>query len=191
MPTPVPSQPDGCLPTPRVDAAYARAYWQQLATLHGTRVAPKRRSLLMQAAAVALAVLRVQSRQQFLDDLVTVIGKTIYVPLDFSQPVSETDAWRFMLLAAHEHCHVEQAERDSFLVFALRYLLSPKHRALYEAEAYATAFTLARQFDRLEDEVPSILARLQHYGLGAAGMAEAERALVQWHTHPPKLPLVG
>lgn len=163
-----------------IDAPAVRGLWVALSEHFGTRVVPKAGAPLMRAAGAGLELLRIQTRERFASSYTTVIGRRIYVPYEPGDAASEAGLWRQAATAVHEHQHVVQAERDGFARFALRYLVSPRWRADYEAEAYGCDIELLRWAGRTPPEPASIADRLTEYGLAETDRARARERLLSY-----------
>lgn len=162
--------------------------WGHLSAHYGTVVIPKETSPLMRVCGSALAVARIQSRDQFMQHYTTVIHRRIYLPYALDAPAPEHILWRRLATGVHEHQHVAQAARDGFVRFASTYLTSQRARAIYEAEAYGCDIELMRWAGRSSRSAQSIADGLSEYGCNAANRDLALDVLRTYETDagPPK-----
>jgi hypothetical protein len=119
-----------------------QAFWNHMRHEFGSAWEAKNESKLMQVAGSLLEALDIQSKETFLKNFVTTIGKTIYIP--FTVGVEQGDEgriwplWNQVRVCVHEHVHVVQGDREGWATFDARYLSSSSYRAGYEAEAYGS-----------------------------------------------------
>lgn len=111
-------------------------FWQYMQGEYHSNVVAKDKSATMAAVAEILNVLDIQDRETFLKRYTTTLGRTIYIPFEISVVNEFYDLWGQIRVCVHEHQHVEQGDRDGWVVFGGRYLTSTSYRANYEAEAY-------------------------------------------------------
>jgi len=154
-----------------------RAFWDFMVHEYGTRVIAKANALEMKAAAYALGLMDALDADAFLRDYTTTIGRSIYVPFE---PGGDADGWSLwgqLAVCVHEHQHVEQLDRDGWLKFAGKYLLSSAGRAAYEAEAYRCDMEL--HFWRTGEvlDPKTLAAKLKHYACTSTDIEVAEKAL--------------
>ncbi len=161
----------------RIQSRDVRDLWQALSEEYGTKVIPKERSPLMRAAGSGLALLRIQTKAEFMAHYTTVIHRRIYVPYVPGDAKSEAKLWYQASTGVHEHQHVVQANRDGFARFGARYLASPKWRAFYEAEAYGGDIEFLRWAGQSPRGARAIANALKHYGISGAPMDAAFETL--------------
>ena len=144
---------------------------------YGTRVIAKANALEMKAAAYALGLMGVLDAEAFLRDYTTTIGRRIYVPFEPGRDADGWSLWGQLAVCVHEHQHVEQLDRDGWLKFAGKYLLSSAGRAAYEAEAYRCDMEL--HFWRTGEvlDPKTLAAKLKHYACTSTDVEVAEKAL--------------
>lgn len=139
------------------------AFWRFMQDHFHTSVVNKRDALEMQLVAQALDALGVQSRERFLRNFTTTIGRRVYTPFEVGVPRGGWDLWSQVIVCVHEHQHVVQHDREG-LSFEVSYLADRAARARWEAEAYRSNLEL--QFWRT-GTTPSALATasvLKDYG---------------------------
>jgi hypothetical protein len=108
------------------------------AEVPGLRVVAKADSRLQRAIHRALVIATFGRMQAYLDDYVTTIGETIYVPADWDARPDD-DRWATL---RHEAVHLRQFQRWTLPGMAVLYLLVPLPvglawcRARFEWEAY-------------------------------------------------------
>lgn len=117
------------------------AFWRFMQERFRTSVVNKRDALEMQLVAQALDALGVQSREHFLRNFTTTIGRRIYMPFDVGVPRGGWDLWSQIVVCVHEHQHVVQHDREG-LSFEVSYLADRAARARWEAEAYRSNLEL-------------------------------------------------
>ena len=106
-----------------------------------TTVVNKRDALEMQLVAQALDALGIQSRDRFLRNFTTTLGRRIYTPFEVGSPRGGWDLWSQVVICVHEHQHVVQHDREG-LSFEVSYLADRAARARWEAEAYRSNLEL-------------------------------------------------
>jgi hypothetical protein len=154
-----------------------RAFWDFVTREYGTRAIAKANAVEMKLAAQALGLMGVLDAEAFLRDYTTTIGRRIYVPFEPGREDGGWSLWGQLAVCVHEHQHVEQLDRDGWLKFAGKYLLSSAGRAAYEAEAYRCDMEL--HFWRTGEVLDprSLAAKLKHYACASTDIEVAEKAL--------------
>ena len=160
-----------------LSAALVRDFWRDSAAHHGTRARLKARSLWMKLVALVLHTLRILPRQRFMERYTTVMFRTIYTPFTPGVASSAHDLWSQIVIATHEHQHVLQAKRDGPLRFSAAYLLSGRHRARLEAEAYCCNMELDWWFCGRHRDPRELAEGLVDYGCNQRAIAEARAIL--------------
>lgn len=117
------------------------AFWRFMQDHFHTSVVNKRDALEMQLVAQALDALGVQSRERFLRNFTTTIGRRVYTPFEVGVPRGGWDLWSQVIVCVHEHQHVVQHDREG-LSFEVSYLADRAARARWEAEAYRSNLEL-------------------------------------------------
>jgi hypothetical protein len=117
------------------------AFWRFMQDHYRTTVVNKRDALEMQLVAQALDALGIQSRDRFLRNFTTTLGRRIYTPFDVGSPRGGWDLWSQVVICVHEHQHVVQHDREG-LSFEVSYLADRAARARWEAEAYRSNLEL-------------------------------------------------
>lgn len=117
------------------------AFWRFMQDHYRTTVVNKRDALEMQLVAQALDVLGIQSRDRFLRNFTTTLGRRIYTPFEVGSPRGGWDLWSQVVICVHEHQHVVQHDREG-LSFEVSYLADRAARARWEAEAYRSNLEL-------------------------------------------------
>lgn len=118
-------------PTP----ATVEAFWKHMCQAFDSTVVPKASSEVMHLVAGFLDVVGIQDNEVFMKHFTTTLGKRIYIPFKVGVP-GIYRLWDQLRICVHEHQHIEQGERDGWIIFGGRYLTSPSYRANYEAEAF-------------------------------------------------------
>ena len=152
-------------------------FWNHMMQRYGTRALIKHGSWAMRAIAQLLSMGGILDARSFMNNYTTVIGKTIYTPFEIGSASVESDLWRQIVTAVHEHQHVVQQNRDGQRKFMFRYLTNSSSRARYEAEAYRC--NMEMHFWRF-GEVPSahdLAWRLKDYGCAVSDIDMAEELL--------------
>ena len=106
-----------------------------------TSVINKRSALEMQLVARGLEALGIQSKDRFLKNFTTTIGRRIYTPFEVGSPKGGWDLWHQIVICVHEHQHVVQHDREG-LAYEVSYLADRAARARWEAEAYRSNLEL-------------------------------------------------
>ena len=117
------------------------AFWRFMQDHYRTTVVNKRDALEMQLVAQALDALGIQSRDRFLRNFTTTLGRRIYTPFEVGSPRGGWDLWSQVVICVHEHQHVVQYDREG-LSFEVSYLADRAARARWEAEAYRSNLEL-------------------------------------------------
>ncbi len=117
------------------------AFWRFMQDHYRTTVVNKRDALEMQLVAQALDALGIQSRDRFLRNFTTTLGRRIYTPFEVGSPRGGWDLWSQVIICVHEHQHVVQHDREG-LSFEVSYLADRAARARWEAEAYRSNLEL-------------------------------------------------
>ena len=117
------------------------AFWRFMHDHYRTTVVNKRDALEMQLVAQALDALGIQSRDRFLQNFTTTLGRRIYTPFEVGSPRGGWDLWSQVVICVHEHQHVVQHDREG-LSFEVSYLADRAARARWEAEAYRSNLEL-------------------------------------------------
>ncbi len=117
------------------------AFWRFMQDHYRTTVVNKRDALEMQLVAQALDALGIQSRDRFLRNFTTTLGRRIYTPFEVGSPRGGWDLWSQVVICVHEHEHVVQHDREG-LSFEVSYLADRAARARWEAEAYRSNLEL-------------------------------------------------
>lgn len=118
------------------------AFWRFMQDHFRTSVINKKSALEMQLVAQALDALGIQSRERFLKNFTTTIGRRIYTPFEVGSPKGGWDLWHQVVICVHEHQHVVQHDREG-LSYEVSYLADRAARARWEAEAYRSNLELA------------------------------------------------
>jgi hypothetical protein len=148
--------------------------WSRAQGLHWRS---RRGAWVMEAASWVLAGLRIMPRRTFLEQYTTVIRHVAWAPwLDTSVKHPE-DAWGRMVTVVHEVQHWIQWQRAPGWWFALGYLVSPRARARWEAEAYACNQELAIWRGHAPPSAEALAGLLKAYGCGPGARAEAQALL--------------
>ena len=160
-------------------AAQVRRFWTRMCARYGTRLFDRARAAEMRASGWVLEALGIMEREVFMERYTTVWGHRIYPCFEPGEGDAQ-ERWRQVVVCVHEHQHVEQyARAGGAALYALRYLASPRQRALYEAEAYGCNLEMTWLRARLMPDLDVMAARLERYGCGPAHVALARHELGQ------------
>lgn len=113
-----------------------KEFWAYMQSQYHSNVVAKNDSAVMEAAAALLEALKIQDKETFLKRFTTTLGRTIYIPFEIGVENEYYSLWGQVRVCVHEHQHIEQGDRDGWVIFGGRYLTSTSYRANYEAEAY-------------------------------------------------------
>ncbi|MCH8518067.1 MAG: hypothetical protein LAT68_17360 [Cyclobacteriaceae bacterium] len=120
--------------------------WEHFCRKYGTEIVDKHDSDLMSFISRILAISPGMTRESFIENYVTVIGKKIYAPF---APGDQGDGvwslWSQLIVCAHEHQHVIQYgahDVQGAVGFSVQYLTQKPRRTRFEIEAYTTALEL-------------------------------------------------
>jgi hypothetical protein len=156
-----------------------RAFYRVMCEQYGASVKPKRGDLAMEVAATFLATVQIQkSRDAFLDNYVTTLGRTVLVPFDVGVD-GRWSCWQQIEVLAHECERIHQQDATSTLAHGFDYLVSKARRTRIEAEAYAVNLELHHwRYGTIEDWYPRVRAESMHgYGVSDADVAYLRRFL--------------
>ena len=139
--------------------------WAHFQNIFGSTLKRKNEALEAEIVARILDALGVVDRDAFLGRFHTTVAKDIYLAWDKGD---EPDDYRQLVVCAHEHQHVHQFAEQGVL-YLVDYIVRPESRALYEAEAYSTAFDLeyARSGQVPASMLDEVMSSLASYALGA------------------------
>lgn len=161
-----------------IPADAVRAFYAHMSDRFGASVQPKGTSGVMQAAAAGLALLGIQSREQFMSDYVTTMGRTVFVPYEVGS-VGAWSPWQQIATMAHECQHIVQSDATGLVKHALDYA-TPAGRTRLECEAYTTSMELHHwHYGSIEGWWMNETARgMRHYGVGEIDQAVMRRHLM-------------
>ena len=162
-------------------SAIVRGLYDHLQRRYGSRLVDRSESKPFQVLADLVSLLGIADRESYLRRTVTTIGHTIYAPFTPGEASPPYDLWTQIVVAAHEHEHIVQAEESGGdLAFILRYLVSPSDRAVFEARAFFSTFELEYwRYGEVRTSVDTITKIISgSYGLGANDVLAARAALV-------------
>lgn len=161
-----------------IPADVTRAFYAHMSDRFGASVQPKASNGVMQAAAAGLALLGIQSREQFMRDYVTTIGRTVFVPYEVGS-AKTWSPWQQIATMAHECQHIVQHDRAGLVKRALDYA-TPAGRTRLECEAYTTSMELHHwHYGSIDGWWMSETARgMRHYGVGEIDQAVMQRHLM-------------
>ena len=108
------------------------AFWRFMQDHFRTSVINKRSALEMQLVARGLEALGIQSKDRFLKNFTTTIGRRIYTPFEVGSPKGGWDLWHQIVICVHEHQHVVQHDREG-LSYEVSYLADRAARARWLA----------------------------------------------------------
>lgn len=114
------------------------AFWEHMLNEFGASARQKDEAAVMQAAATLLNALGIQDKDQFMQDFVTTLHKTIYIPFKIGIDVPRWPLWSQVRVCCHECQHTVIGEREGWALHDGRYLSSGSWRAGYEAECFGT-----------------------------------------------------
>lgn len=142
-----------------------RSVWYLLQSTFQTTVVPKQSALEMQLASKILGV------SGFLSEYATTIVRRIYIPFEVGVP-GDVSLVGQCAIAAHEHQHVEQLDRDGF-AYLWRYLNDPSARMRYEVEAYRSTMEVRYWLTGQVPDPDRILSTLSNYKLTPEALEDA------------------
>lgn len=154
-----------------------KAFWAHMAQKYGTVAKAKADADEMKLISQVLGTLKVTDPVAFMSRFTTTIGRTIYIPFTIGEETDTHSLWGQIVICAHEHQHVIQAQEAGDVLFSLRYLLDPTWRATYEGSAYRVSMTLHYWLTGQQPDVAPYLKSIASYGLGAEETAFFEKYL--------------
>lgn len=141
--------------------------WNYMQASYGTDVIDKDNSAGMVIVGDVLDRMGVLDRDAFLSRFTTTIDHAIYVPFRIGKG-TPSELWSQMVTCVHEHQHVLQADTEGFEAFSAKYLLSPRERAAYEAQAYRCNLEMHWWRYGTTCNAREVADRLANYGVGPA-----------------------
>ncbi len=125
-----------------LDQELVKDLWSYISYEYDTKIVDKNKSSFMKALGIFLSTFGIMSKKEFLEDFVTTIGKTIYVPFSIGKgKLNENDLLNQIFLCVHEHEHVVQHNKLG-RKYSIRYVLRSSQRAKFETEAYSTSLEI-------------------------------------------------
>ena len=88
------------------------SFWRFMQDHFRTTVVNKQNALETQVVARVLDTLGIQSKDRFLKNFTTTIGRCIYTPFEVGSPKGGWDLWSQIVVCVHEHQHVVQHDRE-------------------------------------------------------------------------------
>jgi len=160
-------------------------FWSHMLKEFDASVVQKGDSDLMKVVGTVLDAFGVQDKEQFMQDFVTTLGRTIYCPFKIGIESDKWPAWTVwaqVRVCCHECGHVVQGNREGWATFDSRYVTSSSFRAGYEAECYGIDMEMefwrlgTSGFDpfRFAQERP---LSLKNYGCKEADIEQAQQQL--------------
>jgi hypothetical protein len=131
----------------------------------GSSVINKADAVEMKIVSTLLGQLGILDQAAFMANYATTIGTRIYLPFTPGVPVGEWDLFSQLVVCAHEHQHVFQAQTLGLVTYGARYIASASTRADYEAEAYRSAFELGWWHSRTMPDPGAVAQLLTGYGV--------------------------
>lgn len=155
---------------PMITSQTVRKLWSYLQSQYSTTVTHKQDAPEMSLISWITP--------NFLTRYTTTIGRTIYTPFEIGVP---SDGWSLesqVAVAAHEHQHIVQANRDGALYY-FSYLFNSAARARYESEAYQSTLEV-KWFLGQEIYPDNVADGLANYGCSAADVTQARNTLERY-----------
>lgn len=152
--------------------------WTYFQRIYGTKIKYKAQSRHMKIIGRTLSALGIMSYSSFMNDYVTTIGRTIYLPVNFKIGVASPNwnLWEQMCLCVHEHQHVLQFATGR-IRFVSGFLFRKAKRALHEAQAFRSDLALHMwRYGSLPD-YKARAAGLKKYGCSSADIRVVEKYL--------------
>lgn len=161
---------------------FVRTLWGHLEDEHRSKVIPKAESWIMKIASRISARRTSMTREEFLTNYATTIGRRIYLPFELGVDAPRWSLRTQALLGTHEHTHVVQW-RERPMRFWYRYATDTRARALYEAEAYLTEYETAFVLGLNDLHAPEHRVQSLHsYGLKDGDIEAAREYLLDYVT---------
>jgi hypothetical protein len=130
------------------------------------KIEMKSNSNLMKTINIFLQVITLGSMKSFMNDFITTIGTTVYVPetWDGQRPVDKLEVLR------HERVHMYQAKSHGRILFSLLYVLFPLplgfsyFRMKFEQEAYEESLRAIHEYYGSRAFTPNLREKfIQHF----------------------------
>lgn len=155
--------------------------WAHLSGKYRTETIDKHDSDFMAFIGRVLSISPGMTRQEFIDNYVTVIGRKIYAPFEPGTPGENSwGLWSQMIVCAHEHQHVAQYKAHDvrgLVGFSTQYLTKKARRTRFEIEAYTTALEMHFWRTGTVLDTGPILRSLAAYRVGDLDLKVAKKAL--------------
>lgn len=156
-----------------------RGLWRHMGERYKSTVVPKSSSSLMKAAAVGLEVLGISSRDSFMCTMATTVGRIIYLPFSVGVETPIWDLWTQVAICIHEHQHIVQWNRHG-LWLPIKYLMSCRARAFYEADAYSCELALEYWRTGVMPSISALATWLERYGCAQEDVQAAEHEFAEY-----------
>jgi hypothetical protein len=154
------------------------AFWRFMQDHFRTSVVNKSSALEIQLVARGLEGLGVQSKERFLKNFTTTIGRRIYTPFEVGSPKGGWDLWHQVVICAHEHQHVVQHDREG-LSYEVSCLADRAARPCWEAEAYRSNLELQFRRTGITPAAQRTASVLKDYGCRAADIEVTAKSLAR------------
>lgn len=155
-------------PTP----AQIIALHKRLEVIHDCEFVSKSDSRWMDLAGKGLAVLGIQTEEEF-EGYTTTIGRTIFIAYEIGvESPGYPLEWQAKV-AIHETVHVGQWRRGGWVGFGLGYLVNKLELARWEGQAYASEYDIEYWRTGAVPELSQNMDQLYHYGLDGGHVAVA------------------
>lgn len=153
---------------------------KRLETIHGLKFIPKSSSRFMDVAGQGLALLGIQTVEEF-KTYTTTIGDEVFIAyeigVDGSGGYSLEDQ---CYVAIHETVHVGQYRRGGWVWFGMGYLANPLELARFEGQAYASEYDITKWRTGVTPPVLTHrMEQLSHYGINAPHVEVAKTISAQ------------
>jgi hypothetical protein len=119
-----------------ITSQLVKDFYAAALTKYNAKLVNKDDSAFMKIISSFLDGIGVLDKDKFMNEFVTTIGATIYVPYEVGME-GKWNLWGQISVLTHELTHCEQFH-DSPAEFMIKYIVNKSDRATYEAQAYGT-----------------------------------------------------
>ena len=170
-----------CSDTVQIRANFVRALWQHLSVNFASVIKSKSHSSISLFCAESLEFMGIMNAETFLQNYVTTIGRTIYVPYFVGVAENTRELIEQAMTGVHEHQHVQQFNMGG-RSFMSDYLTIPSKRVMAEVEAIMASWEFAmalqaKSHSTIDLDPIRYAEQLRPYMLGDKDIALAAKAL--------------
>lgn len=146
-------------------------------SVYGTTVISKTDSAFMGGISTFLSTMGILDKAKFMSSYATTIDKVLYLPFTPGIADNTWSLYSQLVIAVHEHQHVEQWITEGRWTFDSKYLLSKSERARYETEAYRSTLEMSWLYQKRIPDTQAVANALLQYGMDNSYVVAAKGSL--------------